>query len=235
MSVWGKLGGAGIGWAFGGPVGAVAGHVLIDGSNSLSAVPPRDVVFATGLIALSAKMAKADGVVLKSEIEAFESIIEIQAPDRVRVELLFRLAQATTDGFEGYARQLADTFHGEPTLLEDILDGLFHVAKADHAIHEAELRYLAAVASELGFSEQDFEHICAGHLTLADDPYVILGLDRKMTDLELKQSYRRLVIERHPDREIARRLPPEAIRIATEKLAAINAAWDRIAAERQLK
>jgi len=244
MSVWGKFGGAGIGWVLGGPlgalVGAMAGHFFID-ENSFSKAdfpteaPPHDVVFATGLVALCAKMAKADGVVLRSEVEAFESIIDISQLDRSKVEFLFRLAQTTTNGFEGYASQLASALRHEPALLEDILDGLFYIAKADHAIHEAELRFLKAVSQEFGFSESDFARISARHIILADDPYVILGLERRMGDKELKQAYRRMVAEYHPDREIARGLPPEAIKIATERLATINAAWDRIAAERQLK
>ena len=56
-----------------------------------------------------------------------------------------------------------------------------------------------------------------------------------MSDDELKRHYRQLVAENHPDREIARGLPPEAVKIATERLAAINAAWERIAAERSIR
>ena len=55
-----------------------------------------------------------------------------------------------------------------------------------------------------------------------------------MSDADLKRLYRKRVSESHPDREIARGLPAEAIRIATERLAAINAAWARIEAERGL-
>ena len=60
----------------------------------------------------------------------------------------------------------------------------------------------------------------------------ILGVERSLSDDALKRRYRQLVADNHPDREIARGLPPEAVRIATERLTAINAAWERIAAER---
>jgi DnaJ like chaperone protein len=237
-SLWGKIGGAGVGLAIGGPMGALlgalAGHVLIDGEDALLRRPPRDVVFTTALVALSAKMAKSDGVVVRSEVDAFERIVEVPPPEHERIKRLFDLAKATTDGFEAYARQVAGLFADEPALLEDVLDGLFHIAKADGAVHEREFSYLKAVARELGLGDADFSRIAARHLKHPDDPYEVLGADRRMSDADLKRLYRKRVSESHPDREIARGLPAEAIRIATERLAAINAAWARIEQERGL-
>jgi DnaJ like chaperone protein len=235
-SLWGKLGGAGLGYAVAGPIGALlgglAGHVLIDREGAVLGPMPKDVVFATGLVALAAKMAKSDGVVTRSEVDAFERIVDVPQSDHARVARLFDLAKATTDGFEAYARQIADAFRDEPKLLEDVLDGLFHIAKADGAVHEAELAYLKTVAGIFGIDERAFDCITARHVRREDDPYVILGAERAATDDALKRRYRRLVAENHPDLEMARGLPPEAVRIATERLAVINAAWTRIAAER---
>jgi len=239
QSIWGKLGGAGIGLALGGPIGAllggVAGHVLIDREGAPFGKPPRDIVFTMGLVALAAKMAKADGVVVDVEVRAFEQIVEVPDSEHNRVKRLFELAMQTSDGFESYARQIGEEFKDEPALLEDVLDGLFHIAKADEAVHEAEYAYVRSVASIFSFSEMDFERIAARHVRRADDPYLILKADRAMSDEDLKRHYRKLVAENHPDREIARGLPPEAVKIATERLAAINAAWERIAAERNLR
>jgi DnaJ like chaperone protein len=237
-SIWGKLGGAGLGLALGGPIGALlgalAGHVLVDREGAILGPPPRDLLFTTGLVALAAKMAKADGVVVHHEVDAFERIVDVPPGEHDRVARLFDLAKSTTDGFEAYAKQIGDAFRDEPKLLEDVLDGLFHIAKADGAVHEAEHAYLHAVAEAFRFSEQEFERIAARHVRRPEDPYVILGLDRSLSDGELKRGYRTLVAENHPDREIARGLPPEAIKIATERLAAINAAWDQVARERRL-
>jgi DnaJ like chaperone protein len=235
-SIWGKVGGAGLGLALGGPIGAllggVAGHVLVDRDGAPFGTPPRDVIFTTGLVALAAKMAKSDGVVVRHEVEAFERIVEVPAGEHERVKRLFDLAKSTTDGFEAYARQIGDAFKDEPHLLEDVLDGLFHIAKADGAVHEAEYAYCHAVAGAFGLEDKDFERIAARHVRRADDPYLILDARREMSNEELKRHYRRLVADNHPDREIARGLPPEAIKIATERLAAINEAWDRVARER---
>src|SRR5215213_10720253 len=222
-SIWGKLGGAGLGLAIGGPLGALLGGMA------------GDVLVTTGLVALAAKMAKSDGVVVQNEVEAFEQIVQVPDSEHDRVKRLFDLAKGTTDGFEAYARQIGDAFKDEPALLEDVLDGLFHIAKADGAVHEAEYAYVKAVAEAFGFTGQAFERIAARHVRRADDPYLILGADRSLDDQDLKRHYRRLVAENHPDREIARGLPPEAVAIATQRLAVINAAWERIAAERNLR
>lgn len=239
VGIWGKLGGAGIGLAVGGPIGAlvggVAGHFLVDREGSLFGATPKDVVFTTGLVALAAKMAKSDGVVTPSEVEAFATIVEVGDGERAGVQRLFDLAKGTSAGFEAYARQLATAFHDEPALLEDVLDGLFHIAKADGAIHEAEERYLRAVAEIFGFDDAVFRRIAVRHVRLADDPYLVLGLDHDASDDDVKARHRRLVMDNHPDRAIARGVPPEAVAIATSRLAAINAAYDRIVAERGLR
>lgn len=237
MSVWGKIGGAGIGLAIGGPIGgllgAFAGHLLVDRPGAIFGPPPRDVILTTGLIALSAKMAVADGVVVRSEVDAFESIVDVPVEEKPRVRRLFDLAKKTTEGFEAYAAQLARAFAAEPSLLEDVLDGLFLIAKADGAIHQGELAYLRTVAIAFGWDDDRFEQVLARHVFLAEDPYRVLGLDPDVDDATLKRRHRDLVRENHPDREIARGLPPEAIRIATERLAAINAAYDRIERQRR--
>jgi|SRR6476661_5042682 DnaJ like chaperone protein len=239
QSIWGKLGGAGIGLAVGGPIGAllggVAGHMLVDREGAIFGRVPRDVMFTMGLVALAAKMAKADGVVVDTEVAAFEKIVEVPAAEKARVRSLFELAMKTSDGFEAYARQIGEAFADEPALLEDVLDGLFHIAKADQAVHELEFAYLRDVATIFGFDDAEFERIAARHVLNADDPYLIIAADRSMSDAELKRRYRQMAAENHPDRELARGLPPEAVKIATERLSAINAAWDRIAAERNIR
>lgn len=238
MSVWGKISGGGVGLAIGGPIGALigalAGHYLVDRDGAVFGPTPRDVVLTTGLVALSAKMARADGVVLRSEVEAFEAIVIVDPSEHATVQRLFRLAGATTDGFDAYARQLATAFADAPMLLDDVVEGLILIAKADGAVHEAEIAYLRDVATIFGRDAAWFDATVERHVHLHDDPYRELGAGRDWSDDDLRAHHRGLVREFHPDREIARGLPPEAIRIATERLAGINAAWDRIRAERGL-
>lgn len=238
MNIWGKIGGASLGFAIGGPigalVGALAGHWALDQEGGLFA-RDKAAVFTTGLVALSAKMAKADGVVTRDETKAFFEIVHVSETDRPRVEKLFELAKQTSAGFEAYAQQIAELFDEEPQLREDVVDGLFHIAKADGAVHEAELRNLQEIARILGFTGRDWEHIRARHVRLANDPWLVLGAQREWDDDKLRRHYRNLVLENHPDRQIALGLPPEAIDIATSRLASINEAWDRVSRERALK
>jgi DnaJ like chaperone protein len=235
-SFWGALGGGGLGLALGGPlgalVGALAGHVLVDREGAPFGPAPRELIFTTGLVALAAKMARSDGVVTRDEVAAFRRIVTVPPEQQERIEKLFDLAKETSAGFEAYARQIADSFREEPALLEDVLDGLFLIAAADGAIHEAEHAYLQHVAQAFAIDDAGFARIEARHMRRPDDPYLVLGASREMSDAELRRHYRRLVAETHPDREIARGLPEEAVAIATRRLAAINAAWDRIEKER---
>jgi DnaJ like chaperone protein len=177
-------------------------------------------------------MAKSDGVVVDQEVKAFEQIVNVPPDEHQKVKRLFDLAKGTTDGFEAYARQIRDLFEDEPLLLEDVLDGLFHIAKADGAVHQAEFAYVKEIGQIFGYEGVAFDRIAARHVRWADDPYLVLKADRSMSYDALKRHYRKLVAENHPDREIARGLPAEAVKIATERLAAINAAWERIEAER---
>lgn len=259
MSVWGKLGGLGLGAVLGGPlgalVGAATGHVLFDHPDSpgaqawaatgkllestglfspggLFGPAPPEVVYATGLVALCAKMARVDGVVTHDEIAAFRRIIAVPAEDLPRVEQLFDLARQTTHGFDAYARQLARLFADNRPLLENVLDALFEIASADHAIHEAELVFLEEVATIFGFDAAEFSAIKANHIAAPDDPWRILGAHQDMSDAELQQCYRKQIAEHHPDRLIAAGLPQEAIIVANDRAAAINDAWARIRAGR---
>ena len=232
MSIWGKIAGAGVGLAVGGPLGAllgaVAGHVVID-----RALQDSEVVFTVALIALSAKMAKADGEVSDSEIRAFEEIFKIPPGEAKNVARVYKVAQQDVAGFEAYARQVARIYQDKPAVLEDVLDALFHIAKADGLVHPQELEYLRTVADIFGFSEIEFARIRASHLGQEKgDPYLVLGITPDISDEDLKKAYRRLVRENHPDTLIARGVPQELVTIANEKLAAINVAYGRIAKAR---
>ncbi len=242
MSIFGKLGGAAAGFMLGGGpigalIGALAGHFLIDREMpSLSPGEAPGVVFTIAMIALAAKMAKADGTVTDDEVETFHRLFRVSPQEKASVDRVFRLAQQDTAGFEAYASQIAKMLAGNPALLEDILDGLFEIAKADGVFHPGEQAFLERVADIFGFSPNEYRRIRAAHIGPdKGDPYVILGVEFAASDVEVKATYRLLVRENHPDRLIGRGVPEEFVRLATEKLAAINAAYDRIGRERGWK
>lgn len=252
MSIWGKIAGAAAGLALGGPLGAllgaIAGHVLVDRSSGTS-VEVHDgsgrssqrgseqdqIAFTIGVIALAAKLAKADGTVSRDEVDVFKRVFPVPREEEGNVGQLFNLAKQDVAGFDSYAKQLASLFRSRPGVLEDLLDSLFLIAKADDRLHPAELEFLKHVASIFGFSAHQFERIRASHFGPdKEDPYVILGLSRSASDEELKREYHRLVKETHPDSLMARGVPQEFVRLATEKLAAINGAYEIIKKERGL-
>jgi len=197
----------------------------------------RRVAFSIAMIALSAKMAKADGIVTDHEIKAFQQIFSIPESERAHVARLYNLAKQDTAGYESYAAQMASlcgSGHANCKCLEDILDGLFHIAKADGYVHEKELAFLTRVGEIFGFDEAHFQAIVARHVDLGEaDPYVILGLERGASFEEARRRYRQLAAENHPDRLAARGVPNEFLTIANDRIAAINGAWEKI--ERELK
>ena len=196
--------------------------------------PQANVAFTIAVIALGAKMAKADGVVTGDEISAFKEVFKVDNTELANVARVFNMAKKDVAGYETYARQIAGMFHDQPEVLEDVLDGLFHIAKADGVIHQSELDFLRSVTDIFGLGDK-FPCIRARHIHSGkDDPYVILGIDPCVTDSELKRLYREIVRENHPDRHIAAGLPPEMIAIANDRLAAINTAYEVIRAERGL-
>jgi len=234
MSVWGKMSGAAAGLLVGGPVGAVvgavAGHFLFDRETDPG------VVFTMAIIALAGKMAQADGIATEQEFAIFRRVFGVPHEEENNVRRIFDLARQDIAGYEAYAGQIARLFMGNHAMLEDILDGLFEIAKSDDVLHPEESAFLERVAEIFGFAPNEFRRIRASHFAPElTDPYVILGLSYVADEDELRRTYRRLVRENHPDSLIARGVPEEFIKLATDKLAAINTAYEKILAERGLK
>ncbi len=238
MSVWGTLVGGAAGLVLGGPLGALlgalGGYAAAKGTDQ-----PRDgtrsISFTIGVIALGAKMAKADGAVTLDEVTAFREVFHVPDDELQNVSRLFDRAKREATGYEPYAEQLARLFRDDRNVLEELLDALFHIAKADGVIHPAEDEFLFQVAHIFGFDRGEFDRIRAGHVGVGDaDPYRVLGIARTAADEAVRARYRQLVREHHPDVLVAQGLPQEFIDLANEKIAAINDAWDRVRKHRGL-
>lgn len=195
----------------------------------------RQVAFSVAIIALSAKMAKADGVVSEKEVNAFREIFDFPSEEARNVARLYNLARQDVAGYEAYARQLAglcSTCKTNCPVLEDVIDGLFHIAKADGLIHEKEMAFLLRVAEIFDISEEHFERITARHVHPGGrDPYAVLGVSRSDDFATIRKHFRVLASEHHPDRLIARGVPPEFQAIANDRMAALNAAYAAIQKE----
>ena len=241
MSIWGKVVGGAAGFAIGGPIGALlgafAGHAFDKRRKTRGAVvdeATKRVAFTVAVIVLGAKMAKADGVVTSDEIRAFKQVFRIPPEEMAGVGRVFDQARQETAGFEPYAEQIAHMFADRPAVLEKLLGALIHIAKADGAVSPGERDYLKAVAGIFGFDERAFERIRTEQMGPDQaDPYEVLGVPREASDQELKAAYRQLTRENHPDSLIAQGMPQEFIDLANQKMAAINAAHERIRKERR--
>lgn len=260
MSIWGKVIGGMAGFAMGGPLGAimgaVAGHAVdrlrdvqddtqarvehgTDGTaygTMPGAGEDRQVAFTVAIIVLSAKMAKADGHVSRAEIDAFKRMFHIPPEEMKAVGKLFDEAKRDAKGFEPYAAQVAQMFARQPAVLEEILGALFHIAMADGAMHPAEMAFLTRIGQIFGFPPHAFERVRQSHMPPDEaDPYEVLGVKRSDDNDTIKAAWRKLVRENHPDKLVAQGMPQEFIDQANEKLANINAAYDRVSHERGIK
>ena len=237
MAIWGKILGAAAGMAVGGPLGAlvggIAGHAydkMQDGDEPSLA---KQTTFAIAIVVLSAKMAKADGTVTRDEISAFKQIFHVPQDEVKNVGRLFDQARKDSNGYETYARQVYRLFQNNPAVMEELLGGLFHIAKADGVAHPAEIEFLKNVSTIFGFDDTTFERLKVAHLGAdMDDPYVVLGITHSATDDEVRTAWRKLMREHHPDTLIAQGMPEDFVEVATEKVATINAAYDAICKQR---
>ena len=231
MGVWRTLLGTSVGLLLGGPMGVLAGGASAEAATVRAASPERrQVAFTIAAIALAAKMARADGNASAAEFATFERLFKVPEHERANAARFYRLAQGSTAGFEAYASQAADLLGPGSPVLEDLLEALLLIAVTD-GVHPAELDYLCVVADKLGFDAAAYARIRARYIApAADDPFVVLGVAPGAGPDEVRAAYRSLVRTYHPDRHIAEGTPPEFLRVAEARMAAINAAYAAVTA-----
>ena len=177
MSIWGRLSAATHDLSLGGQISSLLGFGPTSQERKLYTEPDNEVPFTVGVIVLSAKMAKADGSVAADEVKAFQEAFKVSAALMKQVAPAFNSAKRDAVNFEACAEQLVTLFKGNRKLLEDVLDGLFHIAKADGEVHRQEEQFLGEVAKLFGFTVSEFNSIKARHLVAAKrNPYDVLGV-----------------------------------------------------------
>lgn len=194
--------------------------------------PRTGVAFTIAVVTLAAKMSKADGVSTRVEAEAFEQMFDVAESELGHVRRVFQLASQDVAGFEAYASQVGRLLGNEPELKISVLECLFHVASADGILHPAEDRFLAIVAERLGLTTPEFKAVRRAFIHDPDSPYEVLGVAADASDDDIKRCYRDLAKTHHPDALMAKGVPAEFLAAAQRRLAAINAAYEAILAER---
>ncbi|WP_444462558.1 TerB family tellurite resistance protein [Rhodobacter capsulatus] len=223
LSLWARIGEALSSLARGEGLSAVFDH--------LKTPPERTVAFTIAVIALGAKMAKADGRVTRDEVTAFRRVFVIAPEEEQNAARVFDMARTDVAGFDAYARKIAAMFGPGAPVLQDLLEGLFTIALADGEYHDNEDAFLHEVAAIFGLDEACFRSIRASYVAdAAPDPWSVLELAPGSDLAAARARWKAMVREAHPDRALARGLPPEAVKLAEERVIALNRAWAEISA-----
>ena len=233
MSIWDRLASAVSQSSVGTSTGTLFGRAAVVERKPRDRSADNEVPFTVGVIALSAKMAKADGVITRDEVKAFKEAFRVSDGDMKEVARIFNLAKEDVTGYEAFAEELVDVFEGNRKLLEDVLEGLFHIAEADQILHPQEEQFLWNVAKRFGLTETEFNYIKARHVVATErNPYDVLGINPSVSNDELQSHYRRLIADNNTDKLLARGVPKEFVTIANKRVAAIDAAYDAIVKQR---
>lgn len=223
MSIWSRIAQALNALATGEGLGAIF--------ESLRSKPERSVGFTIAVIALGAKMAKADGKVTRDEVTAFRRVFTIPKGEEASAAKVFDLARQDVAGFDAYARKIRAMFGpADRDVMIDLMEGLFHIAVADTQFHPAEEAFLRSVSQIFGLDDACFRSLRARHVQ--DDPYGVLGVDPSSPIDAVRKAWREAVKAAHPDVMIARGVPAEAVKLAEDRLRALNKAWEEISKAR---
>jgi len=208
---------------------AKSGEQLSSIFLKLRTPPEKTVGFTIAVIALSAKMAKADGVVTVEEITAFKQVFQIPKNEEKNASRVFNLARKDVAGFEIYARKIYKMLYANSKILEDLLEGLLHIATSDGLYHPAENIFIEEVARIFKLNDTTLATLKARYVPGDKvNPFTVLGVQPSWDLSEIKRKWKKLVRESHPDKLTARGLPTEAIALANNRLFRINEAWEKI-------
>jgi DnaJ like chaperone protein len=234
MSIWIRIAEALSALAKGEPL-----SVVFDKLRTAPA-PEQSVGFTIAVLALGAKMAKADGTVTRDEVTAFRRIFTFPDGEEQHAARVFNLARQDVAGFDAYALKIAQLFNpdghricaDDHHVLVDILEALFQIAIADGAYHNGEDAFLAHVADTFGVDDACFRIVRSRLVDGAPrDPYDVLGLPRTATKEVARKAWKDLVRDTHPDVMQSRGVPPEAMKLAERRMQLINDAWREISAK----
>ncbi len=249
MAKYGKWVGLGLGWALGGPIGGLLGLAfgsMFDGMQSgsfeykgqqLYGAPgvkqTRPGDFAASLIVLAAAVMKADGKVLKSELDYVKDFFNRQFGAKLAIENMLVLRELLKQ--EINVRDVSQQIHTymDHSSRLQLIHFLFGISSADGHVHTHEVEMIRKISDYLGIRTADFESIKAMFYKDVYGAYKILETTPDANEEELKKAYRKMATKYHPDK--VTHLGEEFQKAANEKFQNLNSAWEQIKKERGLK
>ena len=203
--------------------------------------------FFTATFAVMGHLAKADGRVSEHEIGLARTVMgqmRLTSELRKTAMSLFYQGKQTDFALDEVLDQFRRECHGRRNLIRMFLEIQLHAAYADGVFHPEEERILQDCCLRLGFSTAEFRHLeilvraarefapeggrQVSRAKRLADAYAVLGVSKRATDPEIKKAYRRMMNQHHPDKLVARGLPEQMVKLATQKTQEIRAAYDTV-------
>ena len=238
MSLNKKLIWGGLGWVVAGPIGAILGYAygsmnsetnigqFSSGHQSGYANKTRHGDFVISVLVLLAKVMKADGKLLRSELDYVKNFLKQQFGVQQTRELMKVFKEILDQDYplRDVCRQIQRSMD-HPSRLE-LIHILYGLSAADGDVHEKEIHVIRAIANYLNINKNDYESIKATFAKDNEAPYRILEIDPSASDQEVKKAYRKMATKYHPDK--VSHLGKEMQDLAEEKFKAVNDAYQKI-------
>jgi len=189
--------------------------------------------FATALLVLSASVMKADGKILKSELDFVKMFLKQQFPPSYASQQILKLKDILKQNYN-LSEVCADIRQVMNVQQRSMLvQYLFGIAKADDHVSEKEVNVITQIASLLGISAGEFEQLKGMFYKSTSDAYQTLGIEKDVPDEAVKKAYRKMAVQHHPDKYS--QMGEEHQKAAKERFQKIQDAYETIKKERGLK
>lgn len=259
MRIWGKVFGFIIGYMFGRLGGAIfglwLGHMYDRRQSSRAGLgnsSKRQALFFNTTFAVMGHVAKASGQVTEVDIRIANALMDqmrLTGDARADAQAAFREGKESDFDIHACLKTFRLISMGRKELLQMFLEIQIQTALSDAKLDPKEHTILSTIAKELGFSQKQLDELLArwqaefnfhqqggaGHQTSVADAYDVLGMEESMSDQDIKRGYRKLMNEHHPDKLVAKGLPPEMMELAKTKAQDIQAAYDRVKSDRGMR
>ena len=241
MGIFGKWLGGGLGWVVGGPIGGLLGFLvgsMLDSTTEQSSIyttrtartTPGD--FGMSLLVLVAATMKADGKVVKSELDYVKQFFVRQFGQESAKQALLMLKDIIRQEIPVRDVCLQISRNMDYSSRLQLLHLLFNVSLADSMIHPSEIEIIERISSYMGVGSNDFLSIKNMFIPETDSSYKILEIDPSSSNDEVKKAYRRMAMKYHPDK--VSHLGDNFRKTADEKFRKVNEAYEKIKRERNM-